>query len=276
MQNKLVVISGGSRGLGLEVMRMFVREGWRVALCGRDEDAILEAIRRCASDSPSGSRPFGLAVDVASYSQVVDFKSRVDEQLGPADVIISNAGIYGPIGSFDSNDIVDWVHAISVNLLGSANLIHAFLGDMKKRRKGRIIQISGGGATKPMPNFSAYAASKAGVVRFVETLAHELSDFGIAVNSVAPGPLNTRLLSQVLDAGPQTAGTAFYEASVKQSENSESSYHKALDLIKYLATEAPVSLTGKLISAVWDTWQEKTAIDLHVRDSERWTLRRIP
>ena len=89
----------------------------------------------------------------------------------------------------------------------------------KQNRHGKIIILSGGGATKPMPYLSAYAASKAGVVRFAETLAEEVKDFNIDVNTVAPGALNTRLLDEVLAAGPEKVGKAFYEQSLKQQTN---------------------------------------------------------
>ena len=89
---------------------------------------------------------------------------------------------------------------------------------MKKRKKGKIIILSGGGATKPMPNFSAYAASKAAVVRFGETLAEELRDYNIDVNMIAPGSLNTTFMEQAIEAGPKKAGKQFYEQMIKQKK----------------------------------------------------------
>ena len=90
------------------------------------------------------------------------------------------------------------------------------LPHFRAQRYGKIILLSGGGATKPMPFLSAYAASKAALVRFGETLADEVRDAGIDVNAVAPGALNTRLLDEVLEAGPAAVGQAFYEQSLKQ------------------------------------------------------------
>src|SRR5206468_11879378 len=105
----------------------------------------------------------------------------------------------------------DWVHAIHINLLGTVYCCRAALPLMRRAGAGKIITLSGGGATAPLPRISAYAASKAAVVRFTETLAEELRGTGIDVNAVAPGALNTRLLDEVLAAGPGRVGQQFYE-----------------------------------------------------------------
>src|SRR5258706_16076073 len=95
------------------------------------------------------------------------------DAFGGIDVVVCNAGIHGPKGSIDEIDWDEWEHAFAVNVYGSIHVCRSVLPRMKAAKVGKIIMLSGGGATKPMPNMSAYAASKAAVVRFAETLAEE-------------------------------------------------------------------------------------------------------
>jgi 3-oxoacyl-[acyl-carrier protein] reductase len=146
---------------------------------------------------------------------------------------------------------------------------------MKERRRGCIIQVSGGGATNPLPGLSAYAASKAAVVRFAETLALEVKDFGISVNSIAPGALNTRLLDEVLAAGPDKVGRQFYERSLAQKRDGGVPLSKGAELAVFLASDTARGITGRLISAVWDHWQEWPNHLDTLAESDLYTLRRI-
>ena len=115
---------------------------------------------------------------------------------------MNNAGVYGPMGSIEDVDWDAWVRAIEINLFGSILMCRALLPHFKAQRYGKIIQLSGGGATNPLPRISAYAASKAAIVRFAESLALEVRDEGIDVNAIAPGALNTRMMDELLAAGP--------------------------------------------------------------------------
>ncbi|HYT95488.1 MAG TPA: SDR family oxidoreductase, partial [Gemmataceae bacterium] len=139
----------------------------------------------------------------------------------------------------------------------------------------KIIVLSGGGATKPMPFLSAYAATKAAVVRFVETLAGEVAEFGIDCNSVAPGALNTRLLEEVLRAGPEVVGRSFYEASLRQQATGGDGLEQGAALCVFLASRASDGITGRLISAKWDRWSDLPGRREELRRSDIYTLRRI-
>src|SRR5205807_6845166 len=123
-----------------------------------------------------------------------------------------------------------------VNLLGTALMTRAVLPLLRAQGYGKIINLSGGGATAPLPRFSAYAASKAAVVRLTETLACELKDDHIDINAIAPGALNTRLLDDVLTAGPDKVGQDFYDRSVKQHEQGGASLARGAALATYLAS----------------------------------------
>jgi NAD(P)-dependent dehydrogenase (short-subunit alcohol dehydrogenase family) len=190
-------------------------------------------------------------------------------------VLVNNAGIYGPLGPIEEIDWEAWVQAIEINLFGSILMCRALLAHFKAHRYGKIVQLSGGGATTPLPRISAYAASKAAVVRFAETLAEEVRENGIDVNAIAPGALNTRLLDEVLAVGPERVGPAFYERSLKQKAEGGAPLDRGASLAVFLGSAASDGITGKLLSALWDPWE---TLPEHLDDLGRtdvYTLRRI-
>lgn len=262
-----VLITGGSRGFGLAVARTFVAEGASVALCGRDREALNAASQELGVKA--------LAADVSQSSDVGRLIDWVLPELGGLDAIVCSAGVYGPKGPVETVDWNDWVETISINLLGVVLLCRAVVPHFKRQRHGKIVILSGGGATKGMPNFSAYAASKAGVVRFAETLAEEVHEFGIDVNCVAPGAMNTRMLDEVLEAGPGKVGRAFYEQSLKQKSQGGVPPERGAALCAFLASDASDGMTGKLISAVWDPWETLPERGDELRGTDIYTLRRI-
>jgi NAD(P)-dependent dehydrogenase (short-subunit alcohol dehydrogenase family) len=162
-----------------------------------------------------------------------------------------------------------------VNLLGSVACCRAVVPHFRSLGSGKIIQLSGGGATAPMPRMSAYAASKAAIVRFVETLAQEVREAKIDVNAVAPGALNTRMLEDVLAAGPDKIGRARYEQAMKQKGEGGASLDRAAALAVFLASRASDGITGKLISAVWDPWADLASFKAELERTDVYTLRRI-
>jgi 3-oxoacyl-[acyl-carrier protein] reductase len=146
---------------------------------------------------------------------------------------------------------------------------------MRRQRAGKIIVVSGGGATAPLPRISAYAASKAAAVRFAETLALEVADDGIDVNSVAPGALNTRLLDQVIEAGPDVVGADFFARMLREKERGGTPLEKGAELVRFLASSASDGISGRLISAVWDDWQHMPDVRDRIAESDVYTRRRI-
>ncbi|MBL7172095.1 MAG: SDR family oxidoreductase [Desulfobacteraceae bacterium] len=139
----------------------------------------------------------------------------------------------------------------------------------------KIINYSGGGAAGPFPRFSAYATSKAAIVRFTENLALELADEGFDVNSIAPGFVITRLHQDTLEAGPELATEAFHENTKKQMESGGVPPEKAADLTAFLLSDASDGITGKFLSAPWDAWQEEAFQERLRTDKDFATLRRI-
>jgi 3-oxoacyl-[acyl-carrier protein] reductase len=273
LSGKNAVITGASQGLGLEIARQFVRQGANVAICGRHGPDLDSAAQDLAGEG--SGRVLHTVADVSREADVDAFAQFCKAGLGGVDILVCNAGVYGPKGAIEEIEWPAWREAIEINLMGAVYCCRAFLPQLIRSQRGKIILISGGGATKPLPNLSAYAASKAGLVRFGETLAEELKPKGVDVNMVAPGALNTRLLDEVIAAGPERVGTSFYESSLKQKQNGGTPLDRGAALCAYLASPDSDGITGRLISAVWDPWEHLHEVAEGLSTSDIYTLRRI-
>ena len=269
------IITGASQGLGLEIARHFVREGASVAFCARDAAKLAAAAKELQTLAKPGQKIIPLRCDVSDPAAVDRFASAALKSLGSVQVLVNNAGIYGPMGPTETVDLGEWRHAIEINLFGVLLPCRALIPHFKSQGRGKIINLSGGGATAPMPNISAYAASKAAVVRLTETLAEELRAHKVDVNAVAPGALNTRFLDELLQAGPKAVGEAFYQRALKQKESGGASLDVGAELCVWLASAASDGITGKLLSAQWDPWKELGAKRDALAKSDIYTLRRI-
>lgn len=271
LEGQNALITGASQGLGKEIAKQFLAEGANVAICARDAK-LLEETR---AELAGGDRQIAArACDVSSESEVNALVQFAEDKFGPIDILVSNAGIYGPMGPSETVDWRDWTRTIEINLYGVLLPCRALIPKFKQTRRGKILILSGGGATAPLPFISAYAASKAAVVRLMETLAEELREYAIDVNAIAPGAMNTRLLDEALAAGPERLGEACYRRLLKQQESGGVPPQKAASLAVYLASAESSGITGKLISAHWDPWQ---TLHEHRQDleSDIYTLRRI-
>ena len=140
-----------------------------------------------------------------------------------------------------------------MNLLVPVQLCRGLIPMMN--RGGAIINISGGGATSPRPNFTAYGTAKAALVRFSETLAVEAAPLGIRVNSIAPGIMRTRMVEQVAAIGERSGTQEFRKAQEVMTQGGTPP-EKPAELAVFLASERCAGITGKLISAAWDPWHE--------------------
>lgn len=242
-----ILIAGASRGLGKYVFNQLSNTDNYVIGISRsgDNDTIM-----CDINSPSG----------------ID---RLTSSIQPITHFVCTAGVYGPLGPFHENSFDDWQFALRTNLFGPARIAHALIPNMIKNGYGKIVFLSGGGATRAMYGASSYGASKSGLVRFAETLAHELWDYNIDVNCVAPGAMNTEFLERALAAGPEAIGDEFYKQCETQKEFGGVNFDIPASLIKFLLSSDSDNISGKLISAVWDNW-----LDTPRGLSNKYTLRR--
>ena len=245
LKEKVAIITGANQGLGLEIALRYAEAGASLVICARNGDLLAEARQALAGKMKPGQGIEAIQADVSVQKDVEELVRVALRRFGQIDILVNNAGIYGPMCPIEQVDWAQWMKALQINLFGSVMMCRAVLPAMKEQGRGKIIQLGGAGA-HPMPYFSAYTVSKAGIVRFVETLAAEVREFNIYVNAVAPGALNTRMLDEVLEAGPDKAGQPFFDESVKQKESGGAGLEKAARLAAFLASDASNGITGKI------------------------------
>jgi NAD(P)-dependent dehydrogenase (short-subunit alcohol dehydrogenase family) len=275
LTGRYALITGANQGLGLSIAQAYVAAGAAVLLCARDESKLQQAQQAVSALAVPGQQVEIQAADVSKEDDVKHLAEYAFAIFPRLDILVNNAGVYGPKGKIEDVDWQEWVKAIEINLFGSILMCRALLPHFRKNNYGKIIQLSGGGATNPLPYLSAYAASKAAVVRFIETLAGEVQESHIDVNAIAPGALNTRLLDEVLEAGPEKVGQGFYERSLKQKSEGGAPLEKGAALAVFLASAASDGISGKLISAIWDPWEHLAEHREPLQKTDIYTLRRI-
>ncbi len=274
LRGKIAVVTGASRGLGRSIAMHFARAGASVALGARSEGLLKRVETDLKRRVCANQRILAVPVDVSSETSIRHFVDVIRHAFGHIDILVNCAGVPGPRGPVDGVDWAEWKQAVEVNLLGLVFMTRCVL-PLMRRRRGKIINISGGGATKPLPHLSAYAATKAAVVRFTETLAEEVRDRMIDVNAVAPGVLATKMVEQFLEVEQDVLGSAYVEEVRRQMRNPRPALDRAARLCLYLASSQADGITGKLISAVWDPWPELAKHRAELMRSDVYALRRI-
>jgi len=272
LEGKVSLITGVSRGIGKGIAMTFAKEGSHLVIASRNETELETAKREINNISPVKSETF--RADVSRPEEVKRLVDYTLREFGTINVLVNCAGIYGPIGQATDVSSKKWIEAININLYGTFLCIQTVLPIMIKNRKGKIINLSGGGAVSPFPRFSAYSASKAAVVRLTETLAEEVKEYGIDINAIAPGAVNTRLLDQGMEAG-EAAGKDYLVKAIKQKQDGGVPPEKVAELAVFLASSKSDKLTGRLISLLWDNWREIPRHLLDILSSDVYTMRRI-
>ncbi len=272
MSARNVVVTGASLGIGRAIAEAFVKAGDHVVLCARTRGPLEETARALAR---SGQKVLHYACDVSDEQQVATLADFTARELGGCDVLINNAGVQGPIGTLDEVPWKEWKRTVEIDLFGVALPCRAFIPQMKRRGAGKIINLSGGGATSPRPFFSAYAAAKTAVVRLTENLAAELAPHHIDVNAVAPGAVKTRLTSETVAAGATKSGEAAHAEALRVEREGGCPPELAAGLCVLLASAACNGITGRLISARWDDWKSLSARRAELAGTDLYTLRRV-
>jgi 3-oxoacyl-[acyl-carrier protein] reductase len=249
LKDKVAIVTGGSRGIGKAVVKALLQKGTKVVIAARTKSEIDSSLKELSSQG----QIIGIQTDVSKEEEVQNLLQGTLKKYHSLDILVNAAGIQGPIGPLREVKVGDWVYNLHVNLIGTVLCCKTALPTMISQKKGKIINFSGGGATSPRPNFSAYACSKAAIVRFTEVLAMEVKDYGINVNVIAPGGVNTHMLDEILAAG-EAAGEELTEAKKRKTQGGMSA-DLAAELVLFLASEASNGLTGKLISAPHDDWR---------------------
>jgi NAD(P)-dependent dehydrogenase (short-subunit alcohol dehydrogenase family) len=209
LQGRNILVTGGSRGLGLVIARQLALAGARVAICARNEET-LERAR--AELSTYGGRVLAVKCDVSRRGEVEQMVARVADELGPIDALINNAGTI-TVGPVDTMDVEDFQAAMDVNFWGPLHVILAVLPDMRRRRAGRIVNVASIGGKISVPHLLPYSASKFALVGLSEGLRAELARAGIQVSTICPGLMRTGSPRHAFFKGRHRAEYAWFSIS---------------------------------------------------------------
>jgi 3-oxoacyl-[acyl-carrier protein] reductase len=253
-----IVLTGGSSGIGKFLADTLAAHGHEI--CG-------------LARSPQAG--FSFQCDVSDWNAVQICAEKISAKWNSLDALICCAGIQEPFGPAMEIDPPAWRKNLAVNLDGTFFAIRAFYPLLKKSpARAKVVCFSGGGSTSPRPNFAAYGVAKTGVVRLVETLAAEWKGQPPDINAIAPGAIFTKMTEQVLASGA-AAGQNELESAGKLSRDNSAKLEKVLGLVEFLLSEKSDGISGRLISAPWDPWQNLPALRDELMKSDIYTLRRI-
>lgn len=264
LTHKTALITGASRGLGRHIAQYFYHHHANLILVARSQHQLEQLRHELLTHSTHSQEIKVISADLTELNSIYSLLNQIEPVFQTIDIIVNNAAIQGPIGPLWKNDWKEWQDTLQINLLTPIMLCRAILPAMIQRQSGKIINLSGGGATKSRPNFSAYAVAKTGLIRFSETLADEVKNFNIAVNCIAPGTMNTGMLKQVIQSGVETL-----------PEPDDTVIQHAAELCAYFASSKSNGITGKLVSAIWDPWKKFEEYLAELKNSDIYTLRRI-
>jgi NAD(P)-dependent dehydrogenase (short-subunit alcohol dehydrogenase family) len=242
---KTVLVTGGTRGLGLVLSRIFVREGARVALCGRDAVA-LERARQDLEEH--GGEVLAVQCDVSDRVQVEALVAQVHERFGAVDVLVNNAGVI-QTGPLESMTMEDFEEAMDIHFWAPLYTTLAVLPEMKRRGWGRIVNISSFAGKVAVPHLIPYSASKFALVGLSDGLRAELAQDGILVTTVCPGLMRTGSPRNAWFKGNHEAEYAWFvvgDSLPGLSVNAERAARKVVEACRRGDAELVIGLQAKL------------------------------
>ncbi len=187
LQNKIALVTGSTAGIGESIAKTLAREGARVVIHGRNADA---AKRVAAEILENGGAVKSVLGDLADDEQAAQVAKAAKDAFGPVDILINNAGVYPQRGWWDSTP-AQWVEIYNQNVASMVRMIQAFVPDMKKNGWGRVVNISSGAGFQPTAGMPHYAATKSANILITVSLAKEVGNSGVTVNTVSPGAIVT-------------------------------------------------------------------------------------
>ena len=209
LSRRVVLITGGSRGLGLVLARQAVAEGARVAICARDEAELARARQDLLLAGGAEADVLTLARDITNEAEVRSMVAEVEKHFGTVDVLVNNAGIIvgGPL---DNMDLRDYEDSMAIHFWAPLHAMQAVLPGMRRRGEGRIVNISSLGGKVALPHMTPYSASKFALVGLSEGFRAELRQHGVSVTTVCPGLMRTGSPGHALVKGQQKKEFAWF------------------------------------------------------------------
>jgi len=236
LKGKIAMVTGAGHGIGREIALGLARSGAGVVVVTDVSDVIFEVGKQIEG---LGAEALPIKCDVTDLKQAKDAEEKVDEKYSRIDILVNNAGIY-PQKPFTEMTADEWNNVLNVNLNGVFHCTKAVLPEMTKQKYGRIVNVASiAGAVVGFPNLTHYSASKAAIAGFTKSLALEVAQDGITVNSVAPGPI---------DVGGTTPDSDVYKATVKTIPVGRMGLPVDIaNLVVFLASDEASFITGQCI-----------------------------
>jgi NAD(P)-dependent dehydrogenase (short-subunit alcohol dehydrogenase family) len=272
LQERVALITGAGRGIGRAIALAYAREGAKLVLAARTAAELAET---AAQAQALGADTCIVTADVTAPTQVEEMVRQAEDRFSSIDVLVNNAGIIGPIGPLEDNDVDSWIRTIQVNLIGAYLCCRSVIPVMRRQGRGKIINLSGSGATSAPHHMSAYGSSKVAIIRLTEILSLELSDSNIQVNALGPGSIHTRMWEEIRDSARAVGDTELYEFGQQVTSGGGASIERAAELAVWLAGESSGKLSGRLVHAVMDDFPSLPERISDVMASDAYTLRRV-
>jgi NAD(P)-dependent dehydrogenase (short-subunit alcohol dehydrogenase family) len=195
LDGQVAIVTGSGRGIGRAIALALAAAGAAVSVTARSADQVADTVSRIEQ---GGGRALGVVADVTDADAMVHLVARAERELGAVDLVVANAGRITPIAPVWEADPAEWRRCFETNVLGTFHCARAVLPGMVARRRGRIITLAGSDPAMPTPYFTAYDSTKAAILRFTESLAAEVREFGITVFAVAPGGVHTAMVDDLV------------------------------------------------------------------------------
>jgi NAD(P)-dependent dehydrogenase (short-subunit alcohol dehydrogenase family) len=270
LSGQVATVTGGGRGIGRAVSLALAKTGAAVAAISRTQPQLNEVVQNITE---AGGRAMALPVDVTDHEALQRAAEVIEQELGPIDLLVNNAGVGGPVGAFAESDPEEWWRCVEVNLRGPVLCCRAVLPSMIARGRGRIINVASGAGTRAIPNLSAYVTSKAALIRFTENLAAELQGSGVCVFSIQPGTVRTAMAESVLNSAEARQRIPWFLEFFEKGQDVPAEL--AAGLVVLLASGRADALSGRFLAVEWDL-EDLVRHAVEIAATDALTLRLVP
>ena len=238
IKDQVAVVTGAAQGNGRAIALGLAKAGARVACCDLQEDKLAALVREIEE---TGGKALALGLDVADGARCIEVAADVEKDLGPAAILVNNAGIIRRTPPDAESFAEDWERVMAVNASGVMQMTRAFLAQLRAT-EGRIVNLASILSVAAGPGVAAYAASKGAVLQLTKALAHDLAPDGIRVNAIAPGVIETPM-TEVTRQNPEAIGRFMAHTPLKRPGRPE----ELVGPVLFLASTASSYVTGALL-----------------------------